>query len=91
MHKKEYIIEAIADDKDYGFVGETIWQLPESNLLMMRKGELVRCKDCKWFNAKFGECEGELNRYIHTDGSTEFTVFEPEAEFYCAYGERKEQ
>ena len=46
--KKEFIIEAIADAKDYGFVGEMIWQLPVSNLLMTRKGELIRCKDCKW-------------------------------------------
>lgn len=88
MHKKEFIVEVnSADDGDI-----LICQLPKDWLPPIPiKKELVRCKDCKWFNAKFGECEGELNKYIHTDGSTEFTVFEPESDFYCPFGRRKEE
>lgn len=88
MHKKEFIVEVnFADDGDI-----LICQLPKDLFPPIPvKKELVRCKDCKWFNTKFGECEGELNRYIHTDGSTEFTVFEPEPDFYCPFGRRKEE
>ncbi len=76
MHKKEFIIEAIADDKDYGFVGEMIWQLPMWNLLMERKGELVRCKDCKHF-------DGDTWCFLFEHGIQEND--------FCSRAERKEE
>ena len=79
--KKEFIIEAIADAKDYGFVGEMIWQLPVSNLLMTRKGELIRCKDCKWWSKENDSLQGRcalLQMY-------------PTGGWYCANAERKEE
>lgn len=92
MHKKEFIVEAIADDKDYDLVGEMIWQLPVSNLLMKRKGELIRCKDCRYF---------ELNHFDNINGIPMITAHEictkwcggckTSQDGYCFMAERKEQ
>lgn len=49
--------------------------------------EVVRCKDCKWWEARscnsfIGRCENPLNGLV-----SEYT----DDEDFCSYGERKEQ
>ena len=46
--------------------------------------EVVRCKDCKrWKDPHDGECPYHATGDPYLDG-------DPEEDFFCAYGERKE-
>jgi len=59
-----------------------------------RDDEIIRCKDCKYFESrdytyyKTTECENQHVRNM-TNGD-DMTIFCPEEDFYCPYGERKE-
>ena len=49
---------------------------------------VVRCKDCKHFKGKRDMCLQEDIRYRYVCG--DFATFEPDEDFWCKYGERKE-
>ena len=61
---KEYIVQAIAQ--------ETIDSFDAHNA-----PELVRCKDCKYYDIETQSCLGALDGIFHPD-------------WYCADGERKD-
>ena len=48
---------------------------------------IVRCKDCMYF--KSGWCMKEDIRYGYVCGD-DATTFEPDEDFWCKYGERRE-
>lgn len=47
-------------------------------------GELIRCRDCKWYEPSYRECTSP-NWDMRTD-----EYFVVPAGFYCGWGERKE-
>ena len=86
MTKKEFIVEVYsADEGDI-----PIWQPPKDLFPPIPiKGELIRCKDCKFNN---GYCENKtFNSHLESLGLDGGALFETRPDFYCAYGKRKEE
>ena len=52
------------------------------------KNKLVRCKDCAYY--LHGACDNN-DIYMNMTGDLIGVHFEPEPDFYCPYGERKEE
>lgn len=53
--------------------------------------EIVRCKDCKFYNC--GECwhDNNMTYGSNSDGDEYNICFEVSKEHFCGYGERKER
>lgn len=51
-------------------------------------GEVVRCKDCVHY--LHGACDNN-EIYMNLTGDLIGVHFEPEPDFYCAFGKRKEK
>lgn len=50
--------------------------------------EVVRCRDCKWFNHYTMECESDDVATDHEGGASFSINFGPDD--FCSYGQRKE-
>lgn len=50
--------------------------------------EVVRCRDCKWFNHYTTECESDDVATDHEGGASFSLNFGPDD--FCSYGQRKE-
>lgn len=50
--------------------------------------EVVRCRDCK-YRSEYGECDCN-SLYMDMEGDTIGVGFVPKKDFYCSYGERRE-
>lgn len=52
--------------------------------------DIVRCKDCMYFSSSgIGWCMNDDIRYGYVNGD-DATTFEPDEDFWCKYGKRKE-
>lgn len=69
------------DDKDPG----VIWAQKAAK----EAAEVVRCRDCKWFNLKERECESAEVATDHEGGASFSLNFGPDD--FCSYGERMEK
>ena len=57
--------------------------MPSANV-----AEVVRCRDCKWFNHYTMECESDDVATDHEGGASFSINFGPDD--FCSYGQRKE-
>lgn len=90
MDKKEYIdrselIKVIGTDTapfTTSMVFRHIRNAPAADVV-----EVVRCRDCKWFNHYTMECESDDVATDHEDGASFSINFGPDD--FCSYGQRK--
>lgn len=98
---KEYIEKAAALDicqKEYeerlrmaDYCGDTVaWNIGGAikNTPAADVVEVVRCRDCKWFNHYTMECESDDVATDHEGGASFSINFGPDD--FCSYGQRKE-
>ena len=65
------------DDVDFG-----VDEIPAADVV-----EVVRCRDCKWFNHYTMECESDDVATDHEGGASFSINFGPDD--FCSYGQRK--
>lgn len=81
-------ITTIGDYETIGvFTRESIERIV-SNLPAADVAEVVRCRDCKWFNQYTMECESDDVATDHEGGASFSLNFGPND--FCSYGRRKE-
>ena len=56
-------------------------------LRMAKSIDIVRCKECKWYDLNAHECTGEVNSTDHEGGASYSLNFYDDD--FCSYGERK--
>lgn len=69
--------------------GEVLYSIPPSYIddaPTVDAVEVVRCKDCKWFDPVRQECCG--NVVTDNEGGSDFTINFEENDF-CSFGERR--
>lgn len=63
-------------------IAEVIENMPAADVV-----EVVRCRDCKWFNHYTMECESDDVATDHEGGASFSINFGPDD--FCSYGQRK--
>lgn len=75
--RTESLIGISPDDVDFG-----VDEIPSADVV-----EVVRCRDCKWFNHYTMECESDDVATDHEGGASFSINFGPDD--FCSYGQHK--
>ena len=72
----------VASNGDVDFINKVTSLMIEAPSI-----DIVRCKECKWYDLNAHECTGEVNSTDHEGGASYSLNFYDDD--FCSYGERE--
>lgn len=76
--KKEYIVRLLFNEKGYE-IGRKPW-------VLKTVGEVVRCKDCRWYDSRYGDV---CHNPRYGDGYANYQPPYVDEDYWCKDGEHK--